>query len=148
MNSPIGIRQLTEREVAALTGASKFNTLRPVRCTCCGNTCDFARRVFNIQGVPKTEQSSDSAQALIAGHLKERHAAESVFFKTFRGKFYADSAVCSKCGSTVVVFDIELTDEILTEVSRRTGRPIEQVRADIEILSERIAKNERKAKHT
>ena len=145
MNRPIQIRALTEHEAAELTGAAKFNALRPVRCKSCGNTCDFGRRVFWIGGVPKAEQNSDSTQALIAYYLKERRGVGGVFFKIHQNKFYVDSAVCKRCGSTVIEFDIELSDEVLAEVSRLTGRPIEELRSEIEALAERIAGDDRNA---
>src|SRR5437870_832673 len=102
----IQLRALTEHETAELTHIVKFDTLRPVRCKNCGNTCDFGRQVFQIRGVPKSDQNSDSVQALIAHHLRERHSVGSVFFKTHAKKFYADSAVCRACASTIIEFDI------------------------------------------
>ena len=148
MKRPIQIRALTEHEATELTEDAKFNALKPVRCPSCGNTYDFGRRVFWIGGIPKSEQNSDSNQALIAYHLKKRHGVGSVFFKTHRNKFYADSAVCKRCGSIIVEFDIVLSDELLAEVSRLTGKPIEDVRSEIEALSERIAANDRNAEQS
>lgn len=145
MNRPIQIRALMEHEAIELTDSAKFNALRPVRCKSCGNKCNFGRRVFWIGGVPKAEQNSDSTQALIAYHLKERHGVGSVFFKTHRKAFYVDSAVCKRCGSPVIEFDIELSDEVLAEVSRLAGRPIEELRNEIEALAERIAGDDRNA---
>ena len=145
MNRPIQIRVLTEYEAAELTDTAQFNALRPVRCKNCGNTCEFGRRVFWIGGVPKAEQNSNSTQSLIAYHLKERHGVGSVFFKTHRNELYVDSAVCKWCGSTVIEFDVELSDEVLAEVSRLTGRPIEELRSEIEALAERIAGDDHNA---
>jgi hypothetical protein len=139
VNRPIKTRALTEHEVAELTNTAKFNALRPVRCKSCGNTSNFGRRVFWIGGVRKAEQNSDSTQALIAYHLKERYGVSSVFFKTHRNKFYVDSAVCEQCGATAIEFDIELSNEMLAEVSRLTGKPIEELRSEIEALADRIA---------
>src|SRR5262245_33402845 len=99
MNRPIKIRELTEHETAELIHSAKFNALRPTCCKRCGNTRNFRRKLFWIGGVPKAEQNSDSTQGLIAYHLKERHGVGSVFFKTYRNKFYADSAECKRCGS-------------------------------------------------
>jgi hypothetical protein len=145
MTRSIGIRLLTQHEVAEMIGEPRFNALHPVGCGSCNNTHDFTRRVFRIQGVPKAEENADSTQEIIAHHLKESHHVGSVFFKTFAGEFYVDSAVCGKCGSTMVVFDIDLSDDLLARVSRLTGMPIEQVRAEMETLGERIAEDERKS---
>ena len=148
MNRPLQIRPLWEHEAAELTATAKFNTLRPVCCKSCGNTCDFGRRVFWIGGVPKAEQNSESTQALIAYHLKERHGVGSVFFKTHRNELYVDSAICKRCASTVIEFDIELSDEVLAGVSRLTGRPIEELRSEMEALAERIAGDDRNAEQS
>lgn len=143
MNRPIQIRVLTNHETAGLTNSAKFNALRPICCKRCGNARNFGRRVFWIGGVPKAEQHSDSTQGLIAYHLKERYGVESVFFKTYRNKFYVDSAECKQCGSTVIEFDIELSDEVLAEVSKLSGKPIEELRSKIQGIAARIAENTR-----
>jgi predicted Zn-ribbon and HTH transcriptional regulator len=142
MSRPIQIRVLTENETVKLANTAKFNALRPTRCKRCGNTRDFGRRVFWIGGVPKAEQDSDNTQGLIAYHLKERHGVESVFFKTYRNKLYVDSAECKRCGSTVIEFDIELSDEVLAEMSKLTGKPIEKLRREIQGLAERIGRQD------
>jgi hypothetical protein len=77
--------------------------------------------------------------------VKERHGVGSVFFKTHRKEFYVDSAVCKRCDSTIIEFDIELSDEVLVEMSRLTGRPIEELRSEIEALTERIAGDDHNA---
>ena len=141
MNKPIQIRALTEQETAELTHSTTFNTLHPVRCRQCGNTHTFERRLFWIGGVPKAEQHSGSTQSLIAHHLKERYVVASVFFKTYRNRFYADSARCKHCGSTGIEFDIELSDDMLTAVSKLSGRPLAQVRSAIQERAKSIAQN-------
>ena len=117
---------------------ANFNALSPTRCLSCGNTSDFERRAFWIGGVPKAEQNSDNTQALIAYHLKERHGVESVFFKDQHNKFYVDSAKCKRCASTMIEFDIEFSDEVLTEISQLTGRPIEKLKGEMEALVEKV----------
>jgi hypothetical protein len=107
----------------------------------CGNISDFERRVFWIGGVPKAEQTSDSTQAFIAYHLKERHGVGSVFFKTHQNKFYVDSAKCKRCASTIIEFDIEFSDEVLAKISQLSGTPIEKLRREMEALAERIESN-------
>jgi len=137
VNTPIQTRALTEQQAGELTDTAKFKALRPVRCKSCGNTYDFGRRVFWIGGVPKAEQRSESTQALIAYHLKERNGVSSVFFKTHRNEFYVDSAVCGRYGATAIEFDIELSNEMLAEVSRLIGKPIEEMRSEIDALADR-----------
>jgi hypothetical protein len=140
VNRPIQIRPLTDLEAARLIENDKFNTLRPVRCRNCGNDRDFGRRVFWIGGVVKNEQNSDQVQYLISYHLKEKYGVGSVFFKSHRNRFYVDSAVCQRCGSMVIEFDIELTRDMLAAVSRITGRPVEQMMTEMEALGRKIIK--------
>jgi hypothetical protein len=138
MNKPIQIRPLSEQEITKLMNTARFNALGPTRCMSCGNTSDFERRVFWIGGVPKAEQNSDNTQALIAYHLKERHGVESVFFKSVQNKFYVDSAVCKRCASTMIKFDIEFSDEVLAKISKLTATPVEELRSKLEAYTERI----------
>jgi hypothetical protein len=143
MNRPIQIRALTEQETAELTRSATFNALHPVRCMQCGNTHTFGRKMFWIGGVPKAEQHSDSTQGLIAHHLKQRYDVASVFFKTYRNRFYVDSALCKHCGSTGIEFDIELSDDVLAAVAKLSGRPLAEVRSAIQERAESIAQNTR-----
>jgi ribosomal protein S27E len=141
MTKPIQIRALTEQEAVALTHSTTFNALHPVRCTQCGNTQTFGRTIFWVGGVPRAEQHSTSTPGVIAHHLKERYDITSVFFKTYRNRFYADSARCKQCGSTTIEFDSELSDDLLAAVSKLVGRPLTEVRGAIEERAKNIAQN-------
>jgi hypothetical protein len=135
MSRPIQIRALTKSEAQKLTDNAKFNRLRPVLCKNCSNDRDFVRKIFWIGGVAKAEQNSDRVQYLIAYHLKEKHSVGSVFFKTHRNTFYVDSAECKRCSSTVIEFDIELSPDVLVEISRLTGRSPEKLRSEMKAFS-------------
>jgi predicted nucleic-acid-binding Zn-ribbon protein len=145
MARPIQIRELTEPETVALTQSAKFNTLYPSRCLQCGNTQAFTRKVFWIGGVPKAEQDSDQTQGLLAHHLRQRHNIASVFFKTYRNRFYVDSARCEPCGSTNIEFDLELSDDLLAVAAKLSGKPVEELRREIEAGAARIAQHDRAA---
>jgi predicted nucleic-acid-binding Zn-ribbon protein len=138
VSKPIQIRPLSEQETAKLMNTARFNVLSPTRCMSCGNTSDFERQVFWIEGVPKAEQNSDNTQALIAYHLKERHGVGSVFFKAHQNKFYVDSAKCKRCASTIIEFDIEFSDQVLAKISQLTATPIEKLKGEMEALAGRI----------
>jgi len=140
MNKPIQIRHLVELEAADLMKTAEFNALSPVRCMSCGSTSDFERQVFWVGGVPKAERNSDSSQTLIAYHLKEKYRVDSVFFKTNQNELYVDSAKCKRCASTMIEFDIELSDEVLAEISRLTTIPIKELKSGIEEHAKGIAK--------
>jgi ribosomal protein S14 len=143
MTRPLQIRALTEPETVALTQNAKFNTLHPSRCLQCGNAQAFSRKVFWISGVPKAEQESDDTHGLIAYHLKQRHTIASVFFKTYRNRLYVDSARCERCGSTHIEFDIELSDDLLAAAAKLSGKPLEELRREIEAHAESIMQHDR-----
>lgn len=145
MTRPIQIRELTEPETVALTQSAKFNTLYPSRCLQCGNTQAFTRKVFLVGGVPKAEQDSDDTHSLLAYHLRQRHNIANVFFKTYRNRFYVDSARCEHCGSTNIEFDIELTDNLLALAAKLSGKPVDELRREIEAGAARIAQHDRTA---
>jgi hypothetical protein len=139
LDKPIQIRQLLEKEIAKLIASSKFNKLYPFECGKCGSKDNFARQVFLIGGLPKSEYTSDNTQSLIAYHLKEKYAIENVFFKTHLRKFYVDSAKCNYCQSTRIKFDLIISDDLLAEVSRLTGKSIEQIRNEMKVIADKMA---------
>jgi hypothetical protein len=143
MNKPIQIRPLSEQETTKLMNTAKFNALHPSCCKSCSNTSDFGRQVFWIGGVRKAEHNSDEIQGLLSYHLKQRYGVESVFFKSVQNKFYVDSAVCKRCASTMIEFDVEFTDDVLAKISQLTATPVEELRSRLEALVEQIAKSER-----
>ena len=51
----------------------------------------------------------------------------------------ADSAKCPACQSTKIMFDIEFTDEILSEIAKMTGRSVPETRKRLAEISEAIA---------
>jgi hypothetical protein len=64
-------------------------------------------------------------------HLRQRHGIEYAFFNHDGAEFYADSARCASCRSSEVVFDIELTDRILSAIAEMTGRSLPEIRSGI-----------------
>jgi hypothetical protein len=99
--------------------------------------------MFWIGGVPKAEQHADSTQGLIAYHLKQRYHVEGVFFKTYRNRFYVDSARCTHCSSTAIEFDLALSDDLLAAVAKVSGMPLADVRSALEEHAARIAQQTR-----
>jgi hypothetical protein len=104
----IKIKPLSDGETIAVLKLPKFNGLKPVKCEDCGHGADFARRVFNISGVQKDKYCDDQIQGVIGSYIRTTYGVAYVFFKSSRNKFYADSAICPRCQSTRIVFDIEL----------------------------------------
>ena len=131
---------LTDTEAESIVASQRFNSLHPVSCENCGATGSFERRIFRILGIKKSEYSDDTVQGLINHQFRQRYGIHYIFFKTHGNSYYADSAVCSNCKSTRVVFDIDLTHDILSGLAKATGRPLAEVRDNIERMAQSIDK--------
>lgn len=138
MTERIKIRELIAKEVSSLMASDKFKILKPIRCKSCGHEGIFSRRIFQITGVSKAKQNTDDIHNFLAYHIKKRYGIHYVFFKTHKNKFYVDSALCSKCGSTMVIFDIEITDDIIAQMSKVTGAPIGKIKKNLDTIISQI----------
>ena len=144
MKNVIKIEPLSDVETIAVLKLPKFNGLRPVKCEDCGHSAGFARKVFSIGGVKKDKLCDDEVQGIISSYIRKTYGIAYVFFKSPNSKLYADSACCPKCQSTKIIFDIELTDDFLSQASKLTGKSIEELRRGIEATAERLACTETK----
>ncbi len=141
MREAITIRELSTHEVNQLLAEKRFAKLKPLTCSRCGEKTCFARRIFEITGVAKNKQADDQTQQLIRFHFKQRYSIDFIFFKTHEERFFVDSAVCGECKSTEIVYDIELFDQdLISEVSKLTGRSEAQVRKDLKKTYEILKK--------
>jgi hypothetical protein len=122
MQENISIEEINELEVKRICKDTNFSKLRPVACYKCGNKKNFARRLFKIKGVTKNRRSDDEIQGLLAHHFKKKYLIEHIFFKTFGNEFLIDSAICDMCKSTAITYDIELTPDLLSEISKLIGK--------------------------
>lgn len=139
---PITIRELATHEVSQLLADKKFARLNPVSCSRCGEKTRFGRRMFEITGLAKNKQADDQTQGLIRFHFKQRHSIDFIFFRTHEGRFFVDSAVCDRCQSTAIVYDIELFDpDLISEVSKLTRRSEAQVTQDLKKISAMLEKD-------
>lgn len=100
------IRELELIEANKLLSDDIYKNFYPVRCNSCGIENGFNRRIFHITGVPKKKQSDETTQNLLQYHFLHYHKIKYVFFRTYAKKFYVDSANCSSCKSTAIVFDL------------------------------------------
>ena len=141
------VAALTDSELASLITSPRFRSFGPVTCQGCGATGPFVRRIFRIIGVPRSKWSDDAVQRLLSTHFRSAFGIEAVFFRNHGGDFFADSAVCGDCGSSQIVFDIELTDEILSRLAAMSGRELPEVRSEIEGLAEKISRSQRRVPH-
>jgi len=139
MTTAIKIKPLNDDETIAVLKLPKFNILKPETCGDCGHSTDFTRKVFSIGGVRKDKRCDDEVQNLICSYIRETYGIAYVFFKSPNDKFFADTACCPKCQSTRIIFDIELTEDLLRQTSILTGKSIEKTRLGIEATAERLA---------
>ena len=136
------VSALTDSELESLLTSPRFRSFGPVTCQGCGDTGPFVRRIFRIVGVPRSKWADDEVQGLLSTHFRTAFGIESVFFRHHGDDFFADSAVCRDCGSSQIVFDIELTDEILSRFAAMSGRGLTEVRSEIEGLAEKISRSQ------
>jgi len=138
MTERIKIRELIAKEVSSLMAADKFKILKPIRCKSCGYEGIFSRRIFQITGVSRAKWSKHDIQNFLAYHLKKKYGIYYVFFKIYRNNFYVDSAVCSKCDSTMVIFDIDITEDMIAQMSKVTGAPIGKIKKNLDTIISQI----------
>ena len=98
----IRIQERSQRQIDVLEDDPRFRSIQPVLCSDCGNDRGLKKRIFHITG--KMDDDDDSG--LIAYHMKERHGIEGYIMRAVGGKEYLEAAVCPKCGSTRIVFDM------------------------------------------
>ena len=103
----IKIEELNGPQIAELEKDSKFRNIQPVLCSDCGNRREFKNRVFIVYGLRDDESDS----GLLSFHMRERYGIDGYITRTTRQKKYLQAAVCPKCGSTRVVFDIMIDVE-------------------------------------
>ncbi len=132
MRTPFTIIELAAHEVDKLLEDKRFSSLKPAQCSRCGNSTGFVRRMFQIVGVEENKQNDDETQQFLSFHFKQRHSIDFVFFKSHRGKFFVDSAVCDVCKSTAIVYDVTLDGEFLSKVARLLGKSEAEVKEELE----------------
>ena len=144
MKNKIIIKPLNDDETVSVLESPKFENLKPVRCLRCDHKGEFARRIFHILGVPTTKQCDDSTQNVITSYIQDTYGLSHVFFKSPNEKFYADSAICPKCQSTRIVYDIELTDDFLRMAAQITGQSADEMKKGIEATAKGLAISEKR----
>jgi len=140
MPSTIKIEEINDLEVKRLLEDTKFSRLKPVACSQCGNKANFARRLFKIKGVTKSKHSDDDIQGIIRYHFKQNYSIEHTFFKTIGRKFIVDTATCKNCQSAAITYDIELTSELISELSKFVGKSESKIMEDLNAVAEKLTK--------
>ena len=141
MTSKISIGEISELEVKRLLKDTKFSRLKPVACSRCGKKTGFERRLYQIKGVPKSKHSDDEIQEIIRYHFKQNHSIEHIFFKTAGRRFIIDTATCGGCQSTAIIYDIELTSDLMSEISKFTGKSESQLVKDLNVFADKLTKD-------
>ena len=141
MTSKISIKEITDPELKSLLKDTIFSRLKPVECSQCGEKVGFERRLFQIKGVPKGKHSDDEIQGIIRYHFKQNYSIEHIFFKTIGHKFIVDTATCGGCQSTAITYDIELSSDLISEISKLTGKSEFQVIKDLNKFAEKLTNN-------
>ena len=138
----ITIRELTSHEINLLLEEKRFNKLKPDNCSQCEEKNSFRRRIFEIFGVAKNKQNEDETQNFIRYHFKHKHSVDFLFFKSHKEQFFIDTAVCEKCKSTAVVYDIDLFDQdLIFEASKVSGKSETQIKNELNNVYKLLNKN-------
>lgn len=138
MNPHILTSELSADEVSRFIADEKIGKFAPVKCTQCGFTGPFERRVFRIEGKHRMDQ--DETRDLFRRHIWNEYGLQNVFFRTHDNVDYADVAICGKCGTTGVIFDIELDDGVFEDLSRRLGLTKEEIRTGMSVMRKILEK--------
>lgn len=133
----INISELSAKEVKKILKSNKFNILAPVNCKNCGNKKSFKRRIFKIEGDYKI--GDDDSQNAVRYFIKLNFKLEYIFFKINNNEYYVDAAICSKCNSNNVVYDIELNDDIFNELSRHFNIPKDLIKNEMRKIHEKLS---------
>lgn len=141
MTSKISIEEIPDLEVRRLLKDTRFSRLKPVACTRCGEKAGFERRLFQIKGVPKSKHADDEIQGIIRYHLKQKYSIEHIFFKAVGRRFIVDTAICGGCQSTAITYDIELTSDLISEISKFTGKSESQLVKDLNVLTDKLTED-------
>jgi hypothetical protein len=129
MNDKITIRELSSQEQELLLRDQKFSLLRPTFCSKCGNKTEFFRRTFEIKG--KNLATDEYARQIACYQVKSKHKCDHVFLKTRGKRYYIDTAICQRCQSTKIVYDIELNDELFEKASQFLNIPSSSIEREI-----------------
>lgn len=132
MNKQMIIRELSKQQLEPLLKDNKFNQLAPVSCSECGNKINFFRKLFEVKA--KDLDTDEDIRNLACYHVKTKYGIDYVFFKTLRKKYYIDSAICSKCNSTKIIYDININDELLDKISKRINVPSSSIKKNLDSL--------------
>ena len=101
----------------------------------------FERRLFQIKGVTKSKHSDDEIQEIIRYHFKQNYSIEHIFFKTVGRRFFVDTAICGGCQSTAITYDIELTSDLISEISKFTGKAESQLIKNLNVFADKLTKD-------
>lgn len=146
MKMDLRVVRIDAAETAALTESEHFNRLAPTKCTACGSTGPFTRQVFRIHGVPESKQRDDGHQEAVRHILFHQHNVGHVCFKTYQNDFYSDSAICCKCRSPEVEFDIEFTDDLLASMAALSGQSAAEIKVVLETTAN-VVRNQTRAEY-
>jgi len=137
MGDKIYIRELSDNEIKNLLDDKKFNSFKPVSCRDCGYKGDFQRRIFHVAGILKNKNKEEDDQNFLRYHMKQRYGFDNILFRIKGSNHYIETAFCKKCNSNMVIFDIDLNDDIIEQVSHYLNIPARKIKSDLnKILSQ------------
>jgi len=137
MDKPIKISELSKKEVEKIVKTGNFNKLAPKNCKACDYKGTFKRRIFEIEGGYK--MGEDEYQNIIRYHMKQKYDFNNIYFKVNNNKNYIDTAFCNKCNSNMVIFDIELDEEVFEELAKHFNIPKDVIQNDMRKIHDMLS---------
>ena len=129
MDEKITIRELNKKETKRILNSEKFDRFAPTSCQSCGNKGPFKRRLFQIDS--DDDMQKEETQNIIRYHMKQNHNLDNIYFRRHQNTNYVDTAFCSECNSNMVLYDIELNDELFDEMAEFLDLPKDKIQNDI-----------------
>lgn len=132
MKSPLQVFELSVQKIEELIQNEKFDSLKPVQCDECKSKTGFTRKIFMLRNYRNDDYN------LLSYHFFESKKIKSFFLKTIKRKRYIDSAICERCKSTKIVFDIEFTPKFLKTASEFLNISEDKLKNDLEAVLSKI----------
>lgn len=131
-------RELSDMEITILLDDKNFSSFKPVSCKDCGYKGGFKRRIFQVDGISNAPKKRDDDQNFLRYHMKQKYGFDHVLFRVKGTKQYIETAFCEKCNSNIVIFDIELSDEMTEKISSYLNIPAKTIKSDIDKIISRM----------
>ncbi len=144
MTRKITLNNLHADEIQKMLKNKEFSRLVPKTCSLCGNREGFDRRMFVVEGLQIKDRDDEKIHGILKDFLRQRMLIERICLKTYGPKWIIDTARCTKCFSTDVVYDIDWKDaEMWNRVGKESNMAGKELKNDFEAFKKKMAAGKR-----